>query len=356
MTAPRLTAAGAFLAAFLLFTVIACDGRHASQPYSKTFLAFGTTVRVEIVGTDTGTAAAAALDIENFFSSVNADWYAWGDGELTRVNAALSRGETVVLSDTLLPLIANAIGFHERSRGLFDPAVGGLVELWGFDSMEHLRAVSSPPATDTIERTLERNGTTGDLRLDGNRLRSLKPVQLDLGGVAKGAALEHCRRILAARGIANALVDIGGSSLLAVGHRGDRPWRIALKDPRATPVLGVLELEDGEAVSTSGDYERFFDTAEGRRHHVIDPRTGVPAAAVAGVTVISRDGELADVASTALMVAGPAAFDELVSALGLEQAVLITVQGELIATPAMRARLLRANGGELPEPARPDGI
>src|SRR5690606_26515858 len=108
---------------------------------------------------------------------------------------------------------------------------------------------------------------------------------------------------LASRGIGDAIVNAGGD-LRVLGRRKGRPWRIGIQDPRADTVLGVIELEDGDAAFTSGDYERFIDDADGRAHHILDPRTGRPAADTRAITVIARRGVHADAAATALLVAG----------------------------------------------------
>ena len=161
-----------------------------------------------------------------------------------------------------------------------------------------------------------------DLQIEANTLRSRRPLCIDLGGMAKGTALEGARQLLLKHGIRHALVDIGGSSLLGIGMRPAGPqhparrWRIGLLDPRTRQVYAALELAAGEGVSTSGDYERAYTTGEHRYHHILDPRSGAPSAGAASVTVIAMDAELADVASTALMVGGPDRFAQLVGTHG----------------------------------------
>jgi thiamine biosynthesis lipoprotein len=230
-----------------------------------------------------------------------------------------------------------------------------LVRLWGFDREENLAvALDRPPAAE-LQALRAHQGTLADLTLTGNTLRSRRPLCIDLGGMAKGSALERARQVLAARGIAYALVDIGGSSLLALGPPtgmpSARPWRVGLQDPRGTGVLGTLQLSPGETVDTSGDYERSFSAGGQRYHHILDPRTGEPASGVASVTVISRDGELGDVASTALLAGGLPGWEDRARALGVSEVLLITGDGQVLTTPSMRERLLRSNGGKLPRVA-----
>jgi thiamine biosynthesis lipoprotein len=162
---------------------------------------------------------------------------------------------------------------------------------------------------------------------------------IDLGGMAKGTAVERSRVLFARYGIQSALLDIGGSSQLAIGQKGARPWYIGLRHPRENRVIGRVALKSGETTATSGDYEHSY-VRDGRRyHHILDPHTGEPTAGTAGVTVLAGDAELAEAATKALMVAGPARFHETCAALGISDALLITPTGELLATPGMAVRL-----------------
>jgi thiamine biosynthesis lipoprotein len=315
------------------------------------FQAFGTSVRIEILSAEPGSAAAAAAarDIESRFQKANTDWYAFGTGELATVNALLARGQAAPVSADLAPLIGRAIALHEQSGGLFDPGVCALVRLWQFDNAEDLAAASGPPPDEARRALRASQGTLADLRFDGHTASSSRPLCIDLGGMAKGTALEQARAVLAQHGIRNALIDIGGSSQLAIGRKGASPWVIGLKDPRANRVIARLSLRPGEAASTSGDYERGYTRAGRRYHHILDPDTGAPTTGSASVTALAMDGELVDAATTALMVAGPTRFRDISAALGIVDALLITTSGELLTTPGMAARLRRDNNGRLPD-------
>ena len=303
------------------------------------FLAFGTRVHIEILDSDLDQANAAAADIERLFRTAERDWYAFGTGELARVKGLLAQGRPASVSPELAPLIARAIELHALSGGLFDPGVCALVRLWQFDSEAALAGATEPPPDAAIRSVRARQGTLADIHFDGSTLSATRPLCIDLGGMAKGTALERARLKLSQHGIRNALINIGGSSQLAIGQKGTRPWFIGLKDPRGNRVLGRLGLAPGEAASTSGDYERGYTRDGHRYHHILDPRTGAPTTGSASVTVLSGDAELADAASTALMVAGPARFREVSAALGISAALLITTTGDLLTTPAMAVRM-----------------
>jgi thiamine biosynthesis lipoprotein len=226
----------------------------------RAFPAFGTTVHIQIRDTDPGSAAAAADEIERRFQTAGKDWYAFGTGELARVNSLLARGEAAPVSPALAPLIRRAMDLHTRSGGQFDPAVCALVRLWQFDSEESLAGAAAPPPDAEVQALRARQGTFADLSFDGRTASARRPLCIDLGGMAKGSALEQARAILRRHGVTSALLDLGGSSQLAIGRKGSGRWTIGLRHPRANRVIGRLGLEDGEAASTSGDYERGYVT------------------------------------------------------------------------------------------------
>lgn len=303
---------------------------------------------MEIVQPDERAALAAMAELERRFRVAERDWYAFGSGELARINALLARGQAAPVSADLAPLITRAMALHAQSGGRFDPGVCALVRLWQFDSQASLAGAAGPPPTDEIEALRARQGTLADLRFDGRTVSASRPLCIDLGGMAKGTAIERARALFVARGIRNALVDIGGSSQLALGRKGRRPWSIGLRHPREDRVIARLALEPGEATATSGDYENAY-VRDGRRyHHVLDPVTGKPTSGTASATVLAPDAELAEAATKALMVGGSEQFTAICAALGLTHALLITTTGELLATPAMTERLQRDNGGRLP--------
>jgi len=345
---PRLLAA-TLLAGLLAGCGPAATGQPAGDgPHTYQFTAFAAPVRIDILDGDRGQADAAIARIEAFLAAAGRDWYAWGDGELGTVNAALARAGDAELSPALAAIVARALALAAASGGRFDPTVGALVSLWGFDREERLAATTAPPPPEVVAAARATGGALADVSLTGRQIRARRPLRLDLGGIAKGSALVRIGAELESAGVASALVDLGGSSLLAIGRPGDRAWRIGLRHPREDVVFAGVNLEPGESMATSGDYERFFTAGDRRYGHVIDPRTGAPAVAAVGATVLSLDPELADAAATALLVGGAEGFTGLVEGLGLDYALLITADGRLVMTPAMGARLADSNGGRVP--------
>ena len=285
------------------------------------FMAMGTLVDVTVYGVPAEDAAAAAREVEQLFHALHRAWQPQGDGALGRFNAALATDPAAAPTDADLgTLIEEANRLAQATGGLFDPTLGALVQLWGFDSAEHLPA--APPPPEAIADW-----------------RQQRPLQYDLGGFAKGVAVDRAIALLRARGIEHAIVNAGGD-LRAIGRKGERPWRIGIRAPRdPAGVLAALETAGDEAVFTSGDYERWFEHDGRRYHHILDPRSGYPTTGLVSVTVLHADAGLADAAATALMVAGPEAWPAVAAALGIEAVMVVDADGGIQLTPAMQPRI-----------------
>jgi len=294
----------------------------------------GTWVDLAVVATPR-TAAAALDEVEAFLRRFEIDYYAWAaDGELARLNRALAERREATVSPEMAALLTTAKGFHAASGGAFDPGIGALVERYGFHDAN---AVPHEPTPDEIDAWLREGASIAAVDIDGVTVSARTPVLLDLGGIAKGAAVDRIVELLRRHGITSALVNAGGD-LRVLGSRNDRSWRIGIQDPRADGVLGVVELADGEAAFTSGDYERYVDRGAERLHHILDPRTGRPADETRAVTVIARGGVAADAAATALFVAGDD-WAEVADALDIDAVLRVDSSGRIEATEAMRRRL-----------------
>jgi thiamine biosynthesis lipoprotein len=240
------------------------------------------------------------------------------------------------MSVELANLTRRSLRLRELSDGLFDPTIGMLVELWGFGDGENMPA--APPAERAIQDWLELYGTGPDVQLNGRSISADKPVKLTFGAIAKGTALNGAAALLTDMGIENALISAGGD-LKVLGHRGNRSWRIGIRDPHSAGLLGAVSLAPGEAIVTSGDYERFFEYQGRQYHHLLDPLTGRPVDHTAGVTVIHADAELADAAATALMVAGAPRFHSVAIRMGIVSALLVSANGDIIMTPELAERI-----------------
>lgn len=323
-------------AALLALATAAC---RQGPPEPRIVPVFGTIVQVTVADRDSSGVQQALDRLEGYLRYVDVHWRSFGPGDLGQVNAGLSRGAPVQVPVQLSRLIHRSLAMTGRSGGLFDPRVGTLVKMWGFQDPA-ATPPSGPPADQAVHEARDTTIVRAAIHEYGAEIRSDAPVTLDLGSIAKGSALAGAAALLRAYGVENALINAGGD-LIAVGARGDRPWRVGVRDPRSADIIGIIALSPGENVSSSGDYERFYISGPRRYHHIIDPRTGYPSEGTAGTTVVGRDAELAHVASTALMVAGRSGFDALAARLGIDCALLVTTNGDILMTPGMQKRLAR---------------
>ncbi len=330
--------------AFLLLT-FAIAGCGKEPLYQQQSFVFGTQVEISIYGADDAKARAASAAVLQEFDRLHRAFHAWQTSPVTQLNAALARGERHRVMPELAAAIRTATRYAENSDHLFNPAIGRLIALWGFQSDEFKPTV---PAPEQIAALVRANPRMRDITLDADGWAESRnrAVQLDFGGYAKGLALDRALQILRAHGIQNALVNIGGN-LIALGWRGDRPWHVGVRHPRRPGALLELDLQDGEAIGTSGDYQRYFELGGKRYCHIIDPRTGYPATQSQSLTVLAPAGPeaglLSDIASKPGFILGAPAWEAQLKRLGIEAAMHVDESGKIAMTKtlAQRARLVR---------------
>jgi len=320
----------------LLWSLAACSPppMHQQQAY-----VFGTLVEVSIYGAPEAQASQATAAVLARFDKLHRTLHAWQPSELSKLNAALAQGKSTMVHPGLAAMLRDAQRLSIRSTELFNPAIGGLVALWGFHADIPQARV---PDDDAIAGWLAKRPRMTDLIIDGNTITSLNPaVRLDLGGYAKGRALDDAVALLRAHGIENALVNIGGN-VIALGAHGERPWRVGIQHPRKPGTLATLDLRDGEAIGTSGDYQRFFEAGGRRYSHLIDPRTGFPASGMQSVTVLvagEQAGTRSDALSKPLFIDGAERLADQAARLGITDYLAVDSSGQNHVSPSMKARL-----------------
>lgn len=328
---------GLFLIVIIAWVLLltACSPQPSVQ--KRTLFVFGTLVDVSAYTSNVAAFEKAVQALDETFQRMHQDWHAWkGNGQLVRLNQALASGESMQVDAFLLPLITQSQDLARQSGDLFNPAIGGLITLWGFHSDEP--PGGAPPSAEAIADKVNLSPRMADLTIDAGLVSSRNPaVSIDLGAYAKGYALNLAVKKLAEFGLQNTIVNAGGD-LCVSGRPGDRPWRIGVRHPQAEGVLASLEVADGECVLTSGNYERYREYEGIRYAHIIDPRNGYPVQHVASATVIANSGGLADAAATALSVAGPERWLQVSDSMGLTQVMLVDEHGKVYMTPAMAAR------------------
>ena len=318
----------------LLLLLAACQ---RETQHSADLFVFGTIVEIKLWGASDEQSGRAFSEIQQMFQVMHRDWHAWEPGLLVEINDAFAAGAEATANPGIVEMIRLSQWVEEKSAGCFNPAIGGLVELWGFHTSDY-PIIGPPPSQAEIDRILSRHPSTLDVRIDGLQLTSDNPfVQLDFGGIAKGYAVDLAVERLRELGIGNAIVNAGGD-LRAFGRHGDRPWRVAVRRPGGGTV-GTVEVRGDEALFTSGNYERFRQDNLERYAHILDPRTGWPVRDVASATVIGANGVVADAAATALIVAGLSGWADVARSMGLNQVLIVDEAGRVYLTPAMEARV-----------------
>ncbi|MGC2517612.1 MAG: FAD:protein FMN transferase [Burkholderiales bacterium] len=326
-----------------LFSLAGAPVAYAGEPfYQSRSYVFGTLATVTVSGEAESSAREAIAAVFADFDRLHWMLHAWKPGELTTINQAIAAGKArIPVNREIAAVIRDSTLISGQSGGLFNPAIGRLVGLWGFHKD---RPAGTAPDTDDIARLVNANPRMRDLRIDDGTLTSRNPaVQLDFGGYAKGYALDRAAGILRRRGVKNALINLGGN-LMALGRKGSASWRVGLQNPRGPGVLATLELRDGEAIGTSGDYQRFYIVNGRRVAHIIDPRTGYPVPDVQAVTVLisggKRAGVLSDAMSKPIFIEGVSGWRAAAARLAIGRVLLVDDRGIVHLTRAMRKRLI----------------
>ncbi|PKO35469.1 MAG: thiamine biosynthesis protein ApbE [Betaproteobacteria bacterium HGW-Betaproteobacteria-7] len=322
----------------LLAGVLAACGRTPLQEQQA--YVFGTRVEVIIVSAEAEQGRQAIAAVLREFDRMHRAYHAWQPSELSALNAAIAAGQPHTVTPELAELIRDAQDLSAQGEHLFDPGVGQLIRLWGFQADE-FKGELPPPAA--IASLLKKKPSLADIVVDGTTVTSRNAdVALDFGGYLKGVALDRAAAILRAQGIKNALINIGGN-VMALGSREGRAWRIGIQHPRQPGPLATVQLADGEAIGTSGDYQRYFEVDGKRYAHLLDPRNGYPADHTQAVTVLipagPRAGTLSDAASKPIFIAGDEGWAKLAGKMGLTQVLRIDGNNRIFVSETLKKRL-----------------
>jgi thiamine biosynthesis lipoprotein len=331
------------LLALLSPLLSSCENSVPTQSFR--LLTFGTHVDLEIIGVEPSKAMAAHQQLQQDFDTMHKAWHAWDPGPVARINQYISENKTLVAPPSVLPLLKVSQHLARQSDYLFDPGIGQLVKLWGFHSST---LPKQPPGQEAITTLLQQAPSIADILIQGIHLSSNnRAVKLDFGAIGKGYGIDKAIQRLYEMGIDNAIINAGGD-LRAIGSRGGKPWRIAIRNPQNGGIYALLPVQGNEAVFTSGNYERNFIWQTKRYHHIIDPRTGHPAEGTASVTVLHPDATTADAAATALFIAGPENWHRIARQMGIKYVLLIDTEGNAHMNPAMQKRIeLRISGSNI---------
>lgn len=331
---------GIVLTAGLIFSIVltaACgrpDGLFAAKPYKETRFLLDTVVEITAYGPGAEAAVGEAFaeikrlhDLTNRFDEAS---------QISEINRAAGKAKVLVDAD-VLTMIKRSRELADRVDRTFDITVGPLADLWGIG-----RKGDYVPARADVEKVLP----LVDYRLvvvdepPGTVYLPKAGMSLDLGGIAKGYAVDRVIELLKARGVKSALVNAGGD-VRVIGRRPDgKPWRIGVQDPRKPDaVIARLSLENWDTMETSGDYQRFIEKDGVRYSHILDPRTGFQPRRLASVTMVINNSADGDVLSTALFVLGPERGLELLGQFPGAEAIMVTDDGKVIVSKGLEGKV-----------------
>ena len=320
---------------------------------TETRLVLGTIVEITVQGKDRGflTDAVSAAFLRISEIEKIADRYS-EESEISKLNSLAMLGELkeIPVSRETLEMLNLAKGVSESSGGSFDITVAPLVDLWDFKEGGQNRGI--PEKGEIRERLKLVDYRNVVIKKNDNLISSnLAGIKFDLGGIAKGYAMDEAALVLRGLGVESGVVNAGGDMAIIGNKAGGKPWVIGVQDPRdANKLIALLSLEDVSVV-TSGDYERYFIHNGVRYHHIIDPRNGSPSNESISVTVIAKNTvknteknkaknkgnntALADALATAIFVLGPEKGLELAEGLDSVEVLIVGPSGKTFATTGL---------------------
>jgi thiamine biosynthesis lipoprotein len=298
----------------------------------------------------TGTEAKQAVD-EGFERIAQLDKLASStnpDSDVSRINAAAGMAY-VQVDPAIYEMIEYSQQYSEKSKGEWDITIGPITNLWGIGNADQ-----HVPSDGEIKTALAKVEYRKILLRpeDHSVMLAESGMAIDLGGIAKGYAVDELRKIYAAHQIKKGLINMGASSMYAIGtNKEGKDWNIGIKHPRSDKegdYLGIVSIRD-QALSTSGDYERFFIADGVRYHHIFDPRTGRPAAAgVMSDTIVinsnvAHAGMLSDLLTTAVFVLGPDKGRDLINGMEGVECEITGSDGNVYVTEGFKKQFSNLN-------------
>lgn len=324
----------------LCLCLSACSMNSSSTQYQNTGFAMGTVISQNIYSSDGEEIAAQVLDVIDELEKT-ISWRIEGS-DVANINEAAGSGKAVEVSEKTGLWLAECMDVYEKSGGKLDITVGAAARLWDIGGEN--------PRIPEAEELAEALATVGcdKLVLEGtNVLYEQSGGQLDLGAVGKGIACDEIAEFLTGFGAENDIdingtFSVGGSVLIYGSKPNGASWKIGIRDPRGEDgdYMGSLTFsqKEGESifVSTSGDYEKYFEEDGKRYHHILDPHTGYPAdSGLISVTVICDSGLLSDGLSTACFVLGREKALDLLDLYGAE-GILVDQDKNVYVTEGIR--------------------
>ena len=315
-----------FFSAVLVLSLIAASCRRSleERPVERVVFLMDTVVRFSLYSQGlpekkVDTAIDRAIQI---MREMESKMSAHGDtSEIAKISNASGK-KAVPVSPDVFWILEKSVEVSDKSHGAFDVTIGPMKTLWGFDL--ETPSVPDPLAITAILPRVDYR----EMILKGNEVYLSQPgMGIDLGGIAKGDIVDRGVEILKEEGIESGIVEAGGDLRIFGLPPQRRVWKIGVRHPRAEgeKIIGVIET-GAASIATSGDYERYFIQDGKRYHHILDPKTGYPAAKCISVTIVTENALLADAYATAVFVLGPEEGMELIKSLPSVEGIIFYIE------------------------------
>jgi len=294
----------------------------------------GTAIEITLIGDNEEAANKAALRAFQEMKRIEQLMSPWIESsDVFRINHSSGK-EWIMISPETLEVIKKAQEISELSDGGFDITVGPLVELW-----RKAREKKIPPSAEEVKEKLGLvNFKNIEMDREGKVFLKKKGMAIDLGGIAKGYAVDKAFELLKSLGYKNVIVNAGGD-LRVGGLKNNQPWSIGIQHPRESQnFLARISISD-MAVATSGDYQRFFIYEGKRYHHIFNPKDGFPTDDCQSVTVLCKEGMMADALATAVFVLSPEKGYALCQKLEGVDCLIVDKEGKITFSPGLKGRI-----------------
>ncbi|MBT5231690.1 MAG: FAD:protein FMN transferase, partial [Methylococcales bacterium] len=327
---------------FYFLLLIGANLCACSPPPEKTTLheqiiVFGTVVDITLGQVTQQQAHHVMQQIQQRLQYYHDAWHAWQPSQLTDLNRAIATGKSRTVAPELIELLQISQAISKQSGHLFNPAIGKLIRLWGFQ--RHDDAPWQPPSSAQLQPYLIAPPLMHELHIEQDQVSASNPnIQLDLGAIAKGYVIDKIIKMIQQQDINHAIVNAGGD-LKTIGDNQGKPWKIGIQHPNKKAIIGVVETADGESIFTSGSYQRFFTYQGKTYHHLIDPRTAYPSENIVSATIIHPNASIADASATAFMLNGTQNWQALARSMKIQYVLLLDKDGHITMSNAMASRL-----------------
>lgn len=318
----------------LALVLTAFGARSGAETITEVRSVMGTRLVMTVVVADAVEAERAFDAVEAEFARIELVMSEWRKDSLVSLVNRRAGLRPVTVTRELFGVISAALEVSRLTGGAFDPSWAALHGLWDFRPGKHRLPEEAEiearlPLIDSRLIEIDQARMTVELKKKG--------MAIGLGGIAKGYAVDRAMELLSALGIDNAIIRAGGDIRVQGSRERGEPWRIDIKHPREDRMLARLPLTN-ISISTSGDYERFFVKDGTLYHHIIDPRTGLPARGCRSVTILAPDTMTSDALSTAVFVLGPEAGLRLVERLEGVEAIIVDASGATLTSGGIDLR------------------